>query len=85
MGRIRCPETSVNNYHMTPRNIPEKRRSYHKLFHHISFLMYFIGLGMQEVFLNQICSVAKHTLGNSVTNNTLIIYFRLGTHSSSRK
>jgi hypothetical protein len=27
MGPTRCPETSVNNYHMTPRNIPEDRRS----------------------------------------------------------
>jgi hypothetical protein len=26
MGRIRCSETSVNNYHMTPRKIPEERR-----------------------------------------------------------
>jgi hypothetical protein len=24
---IRCPETSVNNYHTTPHNIPEERRS----------------------------------------------------------
>jgi hypothetical protein len=23
------PETSVNNYHTTPRNIPEKRSSHH--------------------------------------------------------
>jgi hypothetical protein len=28
MGPIRCPETSVKNYHTTPRNIPEERRSY---------------------------------------------------------
>jgi hypothetical protein len=28
MGPIRCPETSINNYHMTPRNIPEERRSH---------------------------------------------------------
>jgi hypothetical protein len=28
MGPIRCPDTSVNNYHTTPRNIPEKRRSH---------------------------------------------------------
>ena len=27
MGPIRCPETSVYNYHTTPRNIPEERRS----------------------------------------------------------
>jgi hypothetical protein len=27
MGPIRCPETSVNNYRTTPRNIPEERRS----------------------------------------------------------
>jgi hypothetical protein len=27
MGPIRCPETSVNNYHSTLRNIPEERRS----------------------------------------------------------
>jgi hypothetical protein len=27
MGPIRCPETSVNNYHTTSRNIPEERRS----------------------------------------------------------
>jgi hypothetical protein len=28
MGQIRCPETSVNNYHTTARNIPEERRSH---------------------------------------------------------
>jgi hypothetical protein len=28
MGPIRCPETSVNNYHTTPRNISEERRSH---------------------------------------------------------
>jgi hypothetical protein len=28
MGPIRCPETSVNNYHTTPGNIPEERRSH---------------------------------------------------------
>jgi hypothetical protein len=28
MGPICCPETSVNNYHTTPRNIPEERRSH---------------------------------------------------------
>jgi hypothetical protein len=27
MGPIRCPETSVNNYHTTPRNIPEESRT----------------------------------------------------------
>ena len=27
IGPTRCPETSVNNYHTTPRNIPEERRS----------------------------------------------------------
>jgi hypothetical protein len=27
MGLIRCPETSVNSFHTTPRNIPEERRS----------------------------------------------------------
>jgi hypothetical protein len=27
MGPIDCPETSVNNDHTTPRNIPEERRS----------------------------------------------------------
>ena len=27
MGPTRCPETSVNNYDMTSRNIPEDRRS----------------------------------------------------------
>ena len=27
MGPIRCPVTSVNNYHKTPPNIPEERRS----------------------------------------------------------
>ena len=26
-GPIGCPETSVKNYHCTPRNIPEERRS----------------------------------------------------------
>jgi hypothetical protein len=31
MGPIRSPETSVNNYHTTPRNIPEERRSHWKL------------------------------------------------------
>jgi hypothetical protein len=25
---MRCPETSVNNYHTTPRNVPEERRSH---------------------------------------------------------
>jgi hypothetical protein len=29
MGLIRDPETSVNNYHTTPRNIQEERR-YHQ-------------------------------------------------------
>jgi hypothetical protein len=28
MGLIRCPETSVNDYHSTLRNIPEERRSH---------------------------------------------------------
>jgi hypothetical protein len=28
MGPIHCPETSVNNFHTTPRNIPEERRSH---------------------------------------------------------
>jgi hypothetical protein len=28
MGSIRCPETSVNSCHTTPRNIPEERRSH---------------------------------------------------------
>jgi hypothetical protein len=28
VGPIRCPETSVNNYLTTPRNIPEERRSH---------------------------------------------------------
>jgi hypothetical protein len=28
MGPIRCPETSVKNYHWTLRNIPEDRRSH---------------------------------------------------------
>jgi hypothetical protein len=27
VGPIRCPETSVNHYRTTPRNIPEERRS----------------------------------------------------------
>jgi hypothetical protein len=27
MGPVRCPEMSVNNYHSTPRNIPEENRS----------------------------------------------------------
>jgi hypothetical protein len=31
MGPILCPETSVNNYHTTPRNIPEERRSFRTL------------------------------------------------------
>jgi hypothetical protein len=31
MGPLRCPETSVNNYYTTPRNIQEERRS-HKVF-----------------------------------------------------
>jgi hypothetical protein len=29
MAPIRCPETSANNYHTTPPNIPEQRR-YHQ-------------------------------------------------------
>ena len=28
MGPIGCPETSVNNYHTTPRNITEERRAH---------------------------------------------------------
>jgi hypothetical protein len=28
MGRIRCPETSVNDYHSTLRNTPEERKSH---------------------------------------------------------
>jgi hypothetical protein len=28
MGPICCPETSVNSYHTTPRNIPKERRSH---------------------------------------------------------
>jgi hypothetical protein len=28
MGPICCPETSVNNYHTTPRNIPEERATH---------------------------------------------------------
>jgi hypothetical protein len=28
MGPILCPETLVSNYHMTPRNIPEERRTH---------------------------------------------------------
>jgi hypothetical protein len=28
MGPIRCPETSINNYHTRPRNTPEDRRFY---------------------------------------------------------
>jgi hypothetical protein len=28
MGPIRCPETSVKDYHSTPRYIPEERRSH---------------------------------------------------------
>jgi hypothetical protein len=28
MGPMQCPETSVNNYHTTPCNIPEERRCY---------------------------------------------------------
>jgi hypothetical protein len=31
MGQIRCAETSVNNYHTTPRNTPEQRRSLHTI------------------------------------------------------
>jgi hypothetical protein len=27
MGMICCPKMSVNNYHMTPHNTPEERRS----------------------------------------------------------
>jgi hypothetical protein len=27
MGPTRCPESSVNNYHTTTRNIPEERKS----------------------------------------------------------
>jgi hypothetical protein len=31
MEAVRCPETSVNNYHTTPRyNIPEERRSHQR-------------------------------------------------------
>jgi hypothetical protein len=28
VGQIRCPETSVNNYHTALRNAPEERKSH---------------------------------------------------------
>jgi hypothetical protein len=31
MGKIRCRETSVNNYHSTLRNIPEERSSHDRI------------------------------------------------------
>ena len=31
MGQIHCPETSVNNYHTTPRNIQKESRSLHTI------------------------------------------------------
>ena len=37
MKPIRCPETSVNSYHTTPRNIPEERR-----FYELSFIIIII-------------------------------------------
>jgi len=30
MGQVACPETSVNNYLSTLRNVPEERRSHTK-------------------------------------------------------
>jgi hypothetical protein len=41
MGPTHCPETSVNNYHTTPHNIPEERRL-HILF--ILLLLYLISV-----------------------------------------
>jgi hypothetical protein len=38
MGPILCPETSVNNYHTAPRNIPEERRYHVWMFHTLSFV-----------------------------------------------
>jgi hypothetical protein len=42
MGPIRCPETSVNNYHTTSRNIPEGRRNYIRSFsqHSVLYVVY---------------------------------------------
>ena len=47
MGPIRCPETSVKNYHTTPRNTPEDRR-----FEHIYWLKF------QHVLAGSHCQVA---------------------------
>ena len=42
MGPLRCPETSVNNYHTTPRNIPEECISdFQFLFFALKFCCYF--------------------------------------------
>jgi hypothetical protein len=51
---VRCPETYVNNYHKTPRNIPEERRSQHR------------GGSLKSRFLHSssICSLSIHLIRN---------------------
>jgi hypothetical protein len=47
MGPMRCPETSINNYHTTPRNIPEERRS--------SFIIFdFVEIGISFIYFTPI-------------------------------
>ena len=54
MGPIRCPETSVNSYHTTPRNTPKDLR-----FHHrggsLKSMLFFSLRGFLFVFLKKWC------------------------------
>jgi hypothetical protein len=42
MGPIRCPETSVNNYHTTPCNYPEDHRFHQHRGGSLKSILYFI-------------------------------------------
>jgi hypothetical protein len=56
MGPIRCPETSVKNYHTAPRNIPEERRSYVNMLGLTSMVdtvTFFLTCNKQTVFHTQ--------------------------------
>ena len=52
MVPMRCPETSVNNYHLMPRNIPEEGRSqYSVYFPKLKLNPYYLSLsGLRCIF-----------------------------------
>jgi hypothetical protein len=56
MERTRCPETSVNNYHTTPSNIPEERSS-------LTDLVVVGGITYVHVNLNFTALLTKAPLG----------------------